>query len=135
MAAFSPAGRVRRDSALGPLATPRLCPAISEFALIVRLNIILTVSYIGKEAAMTTTLTVTANGQVTLRKDILRHLGITPSQKVEIDLLPNGRLQLRAATAATSIEDFFGCLYRPRTTPLTIEDIGEIAAGGWAGRR
>jgi hypothetical protein len=31
-----------------------------------------------KEAAMTTTLTVTAKGQVTPRKEILRHLGIIP---------------------------------------------------------
>ena len=84
---------------------------------------------------MATTLTVTAKGQVTLRKEILRHLGIIPGQKVEIDLLPNGRLQLQAAKAAGSIEDFFGCLYRPGTKPLTIEEIGEIAAEGWAGRR
>jgi bifunctional DNA-binding transcriptional regulator/antitoxin component of YhaV-PrlF toxin-antitoxin module len=84
---------------------------------------------------MTTTLTVTAKGQVTLRKEILRHLGIIPGQKIEIDLLPNGRLQLRAAKAAASIEDFFGCLYRSDTKPLTIEEIGEIAAEGWAGRR
>ena len=40
---------------------------------------------------MTTTLTVTAKGQITLRKEVLRHLGATPGQKVEIDLLPNGR--------------------------------------------
>ena len=84
---------------------------------------------------MTTTLTVTAKGQVTLRKERLRHLGIIPGQKIEIDLLPQGRLQLRAAKAAASIEDFFGCLYRPGTKPLTIEEIGEIAAEGWAGRR
>jgi antitoxin PrlF len=88
-----------------------------------------------KEAAMTTTLTITAKGQVTLRKEILRHLGIAPGQKVEVDLLPNGRAELRAAKSPTSIENFFGCLHRPGTKPLTIEEIGEIAAQGWAGCR
>ncbi len=84
---------------------------------------------------MTTTLAVTAKGQVTLRKEVLRHLGVAPGQKVEVDLLPNGRIEVRAAKSTASIEDFFGCLQRPGTKPLTIEEIGEIAADGWAGRR
>jgi len=83
---------------------------------------------------MGTTLTVTAKGQVTLRKEVLRHLGVTPGQKVEIDLLPNGRLEVRAAKSGGSIESFIGCGYRPGTKPLTIEEITEIAAEGRAGR-
>jgi antitoxin PrlF len=86
-------------------------------------------------ARMATTLTVTAKGQVTLRKEVLRHLGVTAGQKVEVDLLPNGHIELRAAKSPTSIENFFGCLQRPDTKPLTIEEIGEIAAQGWAGCR
>ena len=46
---------------------------------------------------MGTTLTVTAKGQVTLREEVLRHLGVAPGQKVEMYLLPNGRLEVRAA--------------------------------------
>ncbi len=84
---------------------------------------------------MTTTLTVTAKGQITLRKEVLRHLGATPGQKVEIDLLPNGRAELRAAKKSGSIEDFFGCAHRPGMKPLSIEEIGRIAAEGWAGIR
>jgi hypothetical protein len=38
-----------------------------------------------------TTLTVTARGQVTLRKDALQHLGTKPGGKMELDLLPGGR--------------------------------------------
>jgi antitoxin PrlF len=101
--------------------------------LTVRLSI-LTYSNEHKEAAMTTTLTVTAKGQVTLRKEFLRHLGIAPGQKVEVDLLPNRRLELRAKPTG-SIEDFFGCLYQPGTKPLSIEEITEIIADSWAGRR
>lgn len=84
---------------------------------------------------MTATLTVTTKGQVTLRKEVLRHLGVAPGQKIEVDMLPNGRLELRAAKPAGSIEKFIGCAHRPGTKPLTIEEIGEIAAQGWAGIR
>jgi antitoxin PrlF len=89
---------------------------------------------VATEEAMAT-LTVTAKGQVTLRKAVLRHLGVAPGQKVEVDLLPNGRVELKAAKSPASIENFFGCLYRPGTKPLTIEEINEIAAQGWAGCR
>jgi antitoxin PrlF len=84
---------------------------------------------------MTTTLTVTAKGQVTLRREVLQHLGIMPGQKIEVDLLPGGRAELRAAKSTGSIEDFFGCLERPGTKPLTIEEMNEIIADGWAGIR
>ncbi|MBV8119824.1 MAG: AbrB/MazE/SpoVT family DNA-binding domain-containing protein [Alphaproteobacteria bacterium] len=83
---------------------------------------------------MTTALTVTAKGQVTLRKEVLRHLGVGPGQKVEVELLPDGRVELRAKNEG-SIEDFFGCAHRPGTKPLTIDEINEIIAEGWAGIR
>lgn len=82
---------------------------------------------------MTTTLTVTAKGQITLRKEVLRHLGVAPGQKVEVDLLPNGRLELRPARRTGSIEDVFGSLHNPDAKPLTIDEINEIIAKGWAG--
>lgn len=78
-------------------------------------------------------LTVTAKGQITLRKEVLRHLGVAPGQKVEVDLLPNGRIELRGAAPKGSIEDFIGCAHRPGTKPLTIGQINEIIAEGWAG--
>ncbi|SRR6266404_5807208 len=59
---------------------------------------------------MARTLTVTAKGQVTLRKEVLRHLGVTPGEKVVVDLLPDGRAELRSAKSPTSIEEFIGSL-------------------------
>jgi bifunctional DNA-binding transcriptional regulator/antitoxin component of YhaV-PrlF toxin-antitoxin module len=41
-----------------------------------------------------TTLTVTKRGQVTFRKDVLRHLGIQPGGKIRLDLLPDGGAEL-----------------------------------------
>ena len=43
------------------------------------------------------TLTVTTRGQVTFRKKVLQHLGIKPGEKIELDLLPDGRGMIRAA--------------------------------------
>jgi antitoxin PrlF len=84
---------------------------------------------------MTTRLTVTAKGQVTLRKEVLRHLGVAPGQKVEVDLLPGGRIEVRGVKKTGSIEDFIGSLKRPGTKPLSIAEMNEIIADGWAGKR
>ncbi|SFK19873.1 AbrB/MazE/SpoVT family DNA-binding domain-containing protein [Methylocapsa palsarum] len=84
---------------------------------------------------MTRTLKVTAKGQVTLRKDLLDHLGIGPGQKIAVDLLPSGRVEVRAANSSSSIETFIGCLERPRKPSLSIEEMKQIVADGWAGRR
>ena len=81
------------------------------------------------------TLTVTAKGQVTLRKDILRHLGVQPGQKIALDKLPNGRIEVRAARPTGKISDAFGFLKRKGGPSLSIEEINKIAARGWAGKR
>jgi AbrB family looped-hinge helix DNA binding protein len=78
------------------------------------------------------TLTVTAKGQVTLRKEVLQHLGIEPGDRLEVDLLPSGRLQLRAKSGKP-ISRLYGILQRPGQRRLSIEDINEAAAAGWAG--
>ncbi len=80
-----------------------------------------------------TVLTVTTKGQVTLKKDVLRHLGIEPGQKVDIDLLPGGRVEVKAARATGSISDMFGRLKRQDQPVLTVDDINAITAKGWAG--
>jgi bifunctional DNA-binding transcriptional regulator/antitoxin component of YhaV-PrlF toxin-antitoxin module len=81
-----------------------------------------------------TTLTVTAKGQVTLRKDVLTHLGISPGQKVEVSLLPGGRAEVRAVKKG-SIEKAFGLLKREGQRALTMDEINEAIAEGWSGKR
>ena len=78
-------------------------------------------------------LTVTARGQVTFRKEILKHLGIEPGGKVELDLLPNGRAALTAAKPSGKIEDFFGILAGKTAKVATLEEIEEAIAKGWTG--
>jgi bifunctional DNA-binding transcriptional regulator/antitoxin component of YhaV-PrlF toxin-antitoxin module len=87
------------------------------------------------EGAVPAVLKVTAKGQITLRKEVLRHLGVRPGDKLAVDLLPEGRAGLHAAKPTGSLDNFIGCLQRPGTKPLSIEEISAIAAEGWAGRR
>jgi AbrB family looped-hinge helix DNA binding protein len=79
------------------------------------------------------TLTVTGKGQVTLRKEVLRHLGVQPGEKVDVDLLPGGRVEVRAARRTGKISDVFGMLKREGQPTFTIEEINEAIARGWAG--
>ena len=57
------------------------------------------------------TLTVTAKGQVTLRKDVLEHLGVHPGEKITVNKLPDGRIEVKAARAD---RQNFGCFRSPR---------------------
>lgn len=79
-----------------------------------------------------TTLTITAKGQVTLKQDLLKHLGVGPGEKVEADKLPDGRIVVRAAAQDGSVADFIGCLSKKGGRKLTIDEMNEIAARGWA---
>ncbi|MCK1639766.1 AbrB/MazE/SpoVT family DNA-binding domain-containing protein [Bradyrhizobium sp. 157] len=81
------------------------------------------------------TLTVTAKGQVTLRKDVLEHLGVHPGEKITVNKLPDGRIEVRAARPTGKISDVFGLLKRKGGPSLTIEEMNKIAARGWAGKR
>jgi bifunctional DNA-binding transcriptional regulator/antitoxin component of YhaV-PrlF toxin-antitoxin module len=80
------------------------------------------------------TLTVTARGQVTFRKDVLKHLGIQPGGKVTLDLLPDGRAELKADQPRGSWRDLHGRLKgKGALVKLSIEEINdEIAKAGAA---
>jgi bifunctional DNA-binding transcriptional regulator/antitoxin component of YhaV-PrlF toxin-antitoxin module len=81
------------------------------------------------------TLTVTAKGQITLKQELLRHLNVTPGQKVEVDKLPDGRLIVQPAEKKGSIEKFFGSLETKGGRRLTIAQIKKITEDAWAGKR
>ncbi|HYC04117.1 MAG TPA: AbrB/MazE/SpoVT family DNA-binding domain-containing protein [Azospirillaceae bacterium] len=82
---------------------------------------------------MGTMLTVTAKGQVTLRKEVLEHLGVSPGDKLVVELMPDGKVQVGPAPRG-SIESFFGSLaVPPGTPPVSIEEMNQAIAAGWAG--
>jgi AbrB family looped-hinge helix DNA binding protein len=81
------------------------------------------------------TLTVTAKGQVTLRKDLLKHLGVRPGEKITVEKLPDGRIEVKAARPTGNISDVFNFLKRDDGPSLSIEEMNKVVARGWAGRR
>lgn len=79
-----------------------------------------------------TILTITAKGQVTLKQDLLTHLGVGPGEKIEVDKLPDGRIVVKASAPNGTIADFIGCLSQKRGPKLTIGEMNQIVAQGWA---
>jgi len=77
-------------------------------------------------------LTITAKGQITLRRDLLQFLGIAPGQQVEVNKLANGVLALHAK-APQGLEAFAGCL-PPPANALSVEEMNALIAEGWAGK-
>lgn len=82
-----------------------------------------------------TTLTITAKGQVTLKKELLRHLGVGPGQRVEVEALPGGQLALKAAPTRGGWGEIFGMLAEETDKVATIEEMNEAIRKGWAGER
>ena len=77
------------------------------------------------------TLTVTARGQVTFRREVLQHLGIKPGEKIELDLLPDGRAELRAAQPKGSFRELKGFLKdRTNGARLSVAEIKRLALEG-----
>jgi AbrB family looped-hinge helix DNA binding protein len=79
-----------------------------------------------------TTLQITAKGQVTLKKEILAHLGVGPGDQVDVDVTARG-VTLLPKRRTGSIDTFVGML---ADVPhrLTTEQMNEIIADSWAGR-
>ena len=78
-------------------------------------------------------LTITAKGQITLKKDLLQHLGLHPGDRVAVEKLPDGRIEIHPVRQTGKISDVFGMLKREGRKPVTIEEMNEIIAKGWAG--
>ena len=64
---------------------------------------------------------------------MLQHLGIRPGDKIELDLLPDGRGVLRAAQRTGTIGGFVGLLVGRTQKIATLEELEAATAQGWAG--
>jgi bifunctional DNA-binding transcriptional regulator/antitoxin component of YhaV-PrlF toxin-antitoxin module len=80
-----------------------------------------------------TTLKVTTKGQITLRTDLLKHLGVRPGEKIDVEKLPDGRIEVKALRPKGKISDVFDLLKRENGPSLSIDEINEAIARGWAG--
>lgn len=83
------------------------------------------------------TLTITAKGQVTFKRELLKHLGVTPGEKIEISKLPDGRITIKAAKSGRKIGNAFGILAEKNTKNITlsIDEIGDLTRAGWASKK
>jgi len=83
-----------------------------------------------------TTLSVTAKGQITLKRDLLQHIGIQKGQRVEVVKLPDGELRIRAKQPSQPISNVFGLLKdKTAGTAVSIEEMDQAIAAGWAGEK
>lgn len=81
-----------------------------------------------------TKLSITAKGQVTLRKEILQHLGLAPGDKVSVDLLPDGRATLSPVRSERTFKDLAQILEgRTNGRRLSLEELNEAIASAGAG--
>jgi len=80
-------------------------------------------------------LTVTARGQVTLKKEVLQHLGVKPGDKIELSLLPDAKGVLMAAPPTGTINGFVGLLAGRTTKVASLEEILEACDDAWTGKR
>ena len=69
---------------------------------------------------MSVELTVTAKGQITLRQAVLEHLHARPGDKLSVSLLPDGRVEIKAAGFAADISRARGLLRRPGQRPVSL---------------
>jgi antitoxin PrlF len=79
--------------------------------------------------------TVTAKGQVTLKRDLLKHLGVKPGERISFDMMPAGEIRMRAAKPTGTLESFFGILAGKTKKVVTIDEMNEAAAAGWTGAK
>jgi antitoxin PrlF len=84
---------------------------------------------------MKNTLKITSKGQVTFKKEVLDQLGVRPGDRITVELVGRGRLEVRPAKHGGKIKDFIGCLKKPRTRALSIEEMNRIIRKGWAGEK
>jgi bifunctional DNA-binding transcriptional regulator/antitoxin component of YhaV-PrlF toxin-antitoxin module len=79
-------------------------------------------------------LTISIKGQITLKRELLRHLGVHPGEKIEVVELPGGELRIRAAKPSGRIDSFIGSLRRDGQAVVSIDEMNAAIGEGWAGR-
>ncbi|KAA0700485.1 AbrB/MazE/SpoVT family DNA-binding domain-containing protein [Neorhizobium sp. P12A] len=77
-------------------------------------------------------LKVTAKGQVTLRREVLDHLGVRPGDEIEIDLLAKGNGNIHAVKPRQPIKKLFGMFAHKAVRAYSIEEINEAIEAGYA---
>ena len=75
--------------------------------------------------------TVTSKGQITIPKEIREHLRLRAGHRVEFFVDSSGQVVLKPHNQ--DFRTLKGILYSRRRRPVSIEQINEVIARGWAG--
>lgn len=81
---------------------------------------------------MSIELSITAKGQITLKRSVLQHLDVKPGEKVDVTLLPDGRVELRPAGRKPDISRLRGILKRPGQRVVSLEEMQQAIEEGAA---
>lgn len=81
---------------------------------------------------MTIELTITAKGQVTLRRAVLDHLGLKPGDKVGVSLARDRRVELAPASVAHDLSGARGLLRRSGQRRVSLQEMQEAIEAGRA---
>ena len=83
---------------------------------------------------MKATLKITSKGQVTLRRELLDELGVRPGDRIVVEPVAPGRVEIGGAERSGGLAAFVGCLKQAGGPALSIEDIHK-GREGWAGEQ
>lgn len=75
--------------------------------------------------------TITSKGQVTVPKEIREHLRLKPGDRIDFVKGRTGSITLKAID--TDVRSLRGILKSKRRKPLSIEEMNEVIAKGYAG--
>ena len=73
--------------------------------------------------------TITSKGQTTVPKPVRDHLGLKPGDKVRFFIAPDGAVTMLPVLPISSLRGFS----RKSDEPVSIEEMNEAIAAGWAG--
>jgi AbrB family looped-hinge helix DNA binding protein len=76
--------------------------------------------------------TLTSRGRLTIPKEIRQYLNLQPGQRVAIQIVPDGRVNLRPL--GRDVRELKGILRSRRRRPVSVEAMNEACAQGFAGR-
>jgi antitoxin PrlF len=73
------------------------------------------------------TSTLTSKGQVTVPKEVRKHLRVAEGDRLEFSIAEDGSVRLRPV--AGSVRQLLGLLHREGTPPLSISEMDQAIAG------
>ena len=74
----------------------------------------------------------TSKAQVTLKRELLDELGVGPGDRIVVEPVAPGRVEIRRAEQRGGLAAFVGCQKQTASPVLSLEDIRKIARDGWA---